>query len=155
MRPGPNNRRMRGRGNNNRRGPSKNPNYDSSGPESKVRGNAQQLVDKYLQLSRDALTSGDPVTAENFLQHAEHYHRVHSAANEQRNEQRPAGRAQGQGQNHNGNGSGNAADGKNGTASASSNEASGKAGNGKDVDVAEAPQPDIGTRAESGEPKTA
>ncbi len=79
MRPGPNNRRMRGRGNNNRRGPSKHQNFDSSGPEVKVRGNAQQLVDKYAQLSRDAATSGDYITAENYSQHAEHYFRLQTA----------------------------------------------------------------------------
>lgn len=32
--------------------------------------------DKYLNLARDAMSSGDRVEAENFLQHAEHYYRV-------------------------------------------------------------------------------
>lgn len=32
--------------------------------------------DKYLNLARDAMASGDRVEAENFLQHAEHYYRV-------------------------------------------------------------------------------
>ena len=81
------NRRMRGRSNNNnnnsnnnnnnRRGP--NPltrNYESSGPDVKIRGNAQHIADKYLTLSRDAQSSGDRVMAENYLQHAEHYMRI-------------------------------------------------------------------------------
>ncbi|MCL5778541.1 DUF4167 domain-containing protein [Limibaculum sp. FT325] len=50
--------------------------YESAGPEGKVRGTPQQIVEKYLGLARDAQTSGDRVTAENFLQHAEHYQRI-------------------------------------------------------------------------------
>jgi hypothetical protein len=50
--------------------------YESAGPEGKVRGTPQQIVDKYLTLARDAQTSGDRVVAENFLQHAEHYQRI-------------------------------------------------------------------------------
>src|SRR5581483_10581475 len=79
MRPGQN-KRMRGR-NNNRRGP--NPltrSYESNGPDVKIRGNAQHVAEKYLQLARDAHTSGDPVGAENYLQHAEHYFRLIAAA---------------------------------------------------------------------------
>jgi hypothetical protein len=79
MRPGQN-KRMRGR-NNNRRGP--NPltrSYESNGPDVKIRGNAQHVAEKYLQLARDAHTSGDPVGAENYLQHAEHYFRIIAAA---------------------------------------------------------------------------
>jgi len=80
MRPG-SNKRMRGR---NRRGP--NPlarSYESNGPDVKVRGTAQHIADRYLQLARDAQSSGDPVTAENFFQHAEHYLRIVAAAQEQ------------------------------------------------------------------------
>lgn len=71
------NRRMRGRGNNNRRGA--NPltwNYESNGPDVKIRGNAQHIADKYTALARDAQASGDRVMAENYLQHAEHYMRM-------------------------------------------------------------------------------
>jgi len=56
-----------------------NPNrsWDSQGPENiKVRGNAQTVYERYLQLGRDATASGDRVLAENYLQHAEHYFRV-------------------------------------------------------------------------------
>ena len=76
MRPGQN-KRMRGRPNNNRRGP--NPltrSYESNGPDVKICGNAHHVAEKYLQLARDAHTGGDPVAAENYLQHAEHYFRL-------------------------------------------------------------------------------
>ncbi len=50
--------------------------FDSSGPEGKVRGTPQQIIDKYTQLARDATLSNDRVAAENFQQHAEHYTRM-------------------------------------------------------------------------------
>jgi hypothetical protein len=50
--------------------------FDSSGPEGKVRGTPQQIIEKYLILARDAQLSNDRVAAENFLQHAEHYTRL-------------------------------------------------------------------------------
>jgi hypothetical protein len=71
---------MRGRPNS-RKGP--NPltrSYESSGPEVKIRGTAQHIGEKYLQLARDAQASGDPVMAESYLQHAEHYFRLIAAA---------------------------------------------------------------------------
>ena len=54
--------------------------FDSSGPEGKVRGTPQQIIDKYNQLARDAQLSGDRVATENFQQHAEHYLRLLSEA---------------------------------------------------------------------------
>ena len=81
MRPTQNNKRMRGRPNNNRKGP--NPltrSYELSGPDVKIRGTAHHISEKYLQLARDAQTSGDPVMAESYLQHAEHYFRLIAAA---------------------------------------------------------------------------
>lgn len=80
MRPGQNNKRMRGRPNN-RKGP--NPltrSYESSGPDVKIRGTAHHIGEKYLQLARDAQSSGDPVMAESYLQHAEHYFRLIATA---------------------------------------------------------------------------
>ncbi len=50
--------------------------FDSSGPEGKVRGTPQQIIEKYLILARDAQLSNDRVAAENFQQHAEHYTRM-------------------------------------------------------------------------------
>src|ERR671927_1208017 len=86
MRPGQN-RRMRGRNRNNK-GP--NPltrSYESNGPDVKIRGTAQHIAEKYSQLARDATASGDPVAAENYFQHAEHYFRIIAAAQEQLREQ--------------------------------------------------------------------
>lgn len=54
--------------------------YESNGPDVKVRGNAQTVADKYLQLGRDAQSSGDIVMAESYFQHAEHYLRIVFAA---------------------------------------------------------------------------
>ena len=51
--------------------------FDSNGPDNvKVRGAAQHIYEKYLQLARDASAAGDRVLGENYLQHAEHYFRV-------------------------------------------------------------------------------
>ncbi|WP_163413855.1 DUF4167 domain-containing protein, partial [Escherichia coli] len=49
--------------------------YESNGPDVKLRGTAQHIADKYAQLARDALAAGDPVAAENYFQHGEHYFR--------------------------------------------------------------------------------
>jgi hypothetical protein len=90
MRPGQN-KRMRGRNNNNRKGP--NPltrTYESNGPDVKIRGTAHHIGEKYLQLARDAQSSGDPVMAESYLQHAEHYFRIIAAA-QQAQQQAQAG----------------------------------------------------------------
>ncbi|MBM3564858.1 MAG: DUF4167 domain-containing protein [Alphaproteobacteria bacterium] len=51
-------------------------NFESTGPEVKIRGTAQQVLEKYLALARDAASAGDRIAAENFLQHAEHYYRI-------------------------------------------------------------------------------
>jgi len=96
MRPGQQNNsnnknRQRGRNNNNGGRKHMNPlsrNYESNGPDVKVRGNAAHVAEKYVQLARDAHASGDSVMAENYLQHAEHYFRIVSAAQPQpRNDQ--------------------------------------------------------------------
>lgn len=62
--------------------------FDSSGPEGKVRGTPQQIIDKYQQLARDSQLSGDRVATENFSQHAEHYLRMLSAAQKEIDERR-------------------------------------------------------------------
>jgi hypothetical protein len=54
--------------------------YESNGPDVKVRGTAQTIAEKYLQLGRDAQSSGDIVMAESYYQHAEHYLRIVAAA---------------------------------------------------------------------------
>lgn len=50
--------------------------FDSNGPDVRVRGNAFQILEKYLALARDAQSSGDRIAAENYYQHAEHYFRL-------------------------------------------------------------------------------
>lgn len=82
--------RGRGGGGNNRKGP--NPltrNYESNGPDVKIRGSAQQIAEKYANLARDALGAGDRIMAENYLQHAEHYNRIIMAAQAQFAQQQP------------------------------------------------------------------
>jgi uncharacterized protein DUF4167 len=84
VRQGQQNRRGRGRNNNNRK--SHNPlarSFESNGPDVKIRGTPAHIAEKYLTLSRDAQSSGDPVLAENYLQHAEHYTRIIMAYRDQ------------------------------------------------------------------------
>ena len=86
------NKRMRGRNNQQHNRRSHNPLtrvYESNGPDVKIRGTANHVAEKYLQLARDAQSSGDPVSAENYFQHAEHYFRLIAAANEQFRQQNP------------------------------------------------------------------
>lgn len=81
MRQGQQNRRGRGR---NRKG--QNPltrSFESNGPDIKIRGTPSHIAEKYVSLARDALSSGDPVLAENYLQHAEHYNRIIMSYREQ------------------------------------------------------------------------
>ncbi len=63
--------------------------YESNGPDVKIRGTASHIAEKYLQLARDAQSSGDPVAAENYYQHAEHYFRLIAAAQEQFRQSQP------------------------------------------------------------------
>jgi hypothetical protein len=84
------NKRMRGR--NRKGGHHQNPLsrvYESNGPDIKIRGTASHVAEKYLQLARDAQSSGDPVAAENYYQHAEHYFRLIAAAQEQFRQSQP------------------------------------------------------------------
>src|SRR4029077_10409918 len=91
-----------GGGHNNNGGGGHNPNrtFDSSRPEVKIRGSAANVYEKYLQLARDANSSGDRVMAENYLQHAEHYYRI-MAAQAQQQQQYQQQQAQQQQQNAN------------------------------------------------------
>src|SRR5882724_8302639 len=84
------NKRMQGR--NRKGGHQQNPltrMYESNGPDVKIRGTATHVAEKYLQLPRDAQTSGDPISAENYYQHAEHYFRLIAAAQEQFRQNNP------------------------------------------------------------------
>ncbi len=100
MRQGQQNRRGRGRNNTHNQGQSFNQgpnpnnnnnqnrkpqsqlskNYESSGPDVKIRGTAHHIAEKYTHLARDAASAGDFIVAENYLQHAEHYNRIIMAA---------------------------------------------------------------------------
>lgn len=71
----PKQNRGRHRNNARRSNPSRQ-NFDSNGPGVRIRGSATQVYEKYIQMARDAQTSGDPVAAETMLQHAEHYYRL-------------------------------------------------------------------------------
>lgn len=89
------NKRMRGR---NRK--SQNPLtrvYESNGPDVKIRGTASHIADKYITLARDAQSSGDPVAAENYYQHAEHYYRLIAVAQEQFRQANPYYRPENEG----------------------------------------------------------
>lgn len=81
MRQGQQNRRGRGR---NRKGQSPlTRSFESTGPDVKIRGTPAHIAEKYMSLARDAASSGDPVLAENYLQHAEHYNRIIMAFRDQ------------------------------------------------------------------------
>jgi len=69
--------------------------YESNGPDVKIRGTASHIAEKYVQLARDAQSSGDPVAAENYYQHAEHYFRLIAAAQEQLRQTQPYYQQQG------------------------------------------------------------
>ncbi len=91
MRQGPHPKRSRGRGNGGGGGgggmsgqrkhhlPLRLQTFDSNGPDVRIRGNAYQVHEKYLQIARDAQSAGERVAAENYDQHAEHYYRIIAA----------------------------------------------------------------------------
>jgi hypothetical protein len=102
-----NNKRMRNRNNNNNNNNNSNNNnnnrrgqnpmtrvFESNGPDIKIRGTASHVAEKYVQLARDARSSGDPVAAENYYQHAEHYFRLIAAAQEQFRQNQPQPRTE-------------------------------------------------------------
>jgi hypothetical protein len=91
-------KRQRGR-NNGRKPhmPQRSQTFDSSGPDVRIRGNAYQVLEKYLAMARDASAAGDRIAAENFYQHAEHYYRVISASGEHQRQQQQQQQMHGQG----------------------------------------------------------
>ena len=100
MRQGQQNRRGRGR-NNNRGKSHHNPlsrSFESNGPDVKIRGTPAHIAEKYLSLARDAQSTGDPVLAENYLQHAEHYNRIIMAYRDQFTQPQEGGGMNGGGQ---------------------------------------------------------
>lgn len=103
MRPSQKSGRSRGKNNRSNKTAGHSPNrvYESAGPEGKVRGTPQQIIDKYLQLARDFQLSGDRVTAENCHQHAEHYTRLLSSMQEAQAERQGQNQPQNQNQSQN------------------------------------------------------
>lgn len=99
MKHGSNPRRGRSRGNGKRHPASpRSQNFESSGPEVKIRGSAQQVQEKYLNLARDAFSAGDRIAAEGYYQHAEHYYRLanpHTGSNTNANANAGQGAEQG------------------------------------------------------------
>ena len=74
-------RGRRGNGNNHHNNvPNRNTSYESNGPDVKLRGNAQQLHEKYMALAHDAASAGERISAEGYTQFADHYFRLHQAA---------------------------------------------------------------------------
>ncbi len=127
--------------------------FDSSGPEGKVRGTPQQIIEKYNQLARDAQLAGDRVASENFQQHAEHYLRLLGEAqkeqearreelerqNRERQAERDRERPQGERGQNNGERQGNG----HGDRDQNQNQHHNTGNDGKGDDLAAAPQPDV------------
>src|SRR4051794_7634935 len=86
MRSGSGQRPPRGRYNANQpqqqKTPQRNQTFDSNGPNVRVRGSAHKIFERYIGLARETAIGGDPIAAENFYQHAEHYFRVAGASRE-------------------------------------------------------------------------
>lgn len=78
------NNRRRGRGNRQNGGGGQQLNRI----DSRARGNAPQLLEKYRKLAQDAHLNGDRVQAEYFLQFADHYFRVIADTRTRQEEQR-------------------------------------------------------------------
>lgn len=126
--------------------------FDSSGPEGKVRGTPQQIIDKYNQLARDAQLSNDRVATENFQQHAEHYLRMLAEAQREQAERQAQQQQQNQDRQQRNNNPQN--DGNQGGQNAQNAQP-----NGREQDASERPQPapqgdvmDVDTQAESDSP---
>lgn len=76
------NNRQRGRGRRNGHNGgqiNRNTTIDSNGPDVRIRGNAQQLHEKYIALANDASAAGERIQAEAYFQFADHYFRVNAA----------------------------------------------------------------------------
>lgn len=78
------NNRRRGRGNNR----PQNGGQQLNRIDSRARGNAPQLLEKYRKLAQDAHMNGDRVQAEYYLQFADHYFRVIADTRQRQEEQR-------------------------------------------------------------------
>ena len=91
-----------GGGGSNGGGGGRNQMFDSNGPDGRIRGNAHQVMERYLALARDAAAQDDRVTAENCFQHAEHYLRLLNAYNQSNPQRRPFSSSSSEEQGENG-----------------------------------------------------
>ena len=60
-----------------------NVNFNRNGSMNNIH-NVEKTMQKYQQLAKDAQSNGDPVLAQNYLQHADHYLRRYNELNEKR-----------------------------------------------------------------------
>lgn len=103
MRQGPSGRRPRGRPNRKQHGGHSRPSsYDSGGSEGRIRGNANQVYEKYVALARDAVQVGDRVAAETYFQYAEHYYRIVNSSTDPVTAERPQQRRENDGRENDG-----------------------------------------------------
>lgn len=114
---GQNSKRARGRGRrnggHNQVNFNRNTTFDSNGPEGRLRGNAQQLFEKYTTLAYDANAAGERISAEAFTQYADHYYRIHQSILQNAEQQRKAHDERQQSRRRDQNGSGENGSGEN------------------------------------------
>ena len=60
-----------------------NMNFNRNGSMNNIH-NVEKAMQKYQQLAKDAQSNGDPVLAQNYLQHADHYLRRYNELNDRR-----------------------------------------------------------------------
>ena len=60
-----------------------NMNFNRNGSMNNIH-NVEKTMQKFQQLAKDAQSNGDPVLAQNYLQHADHYLRRYNELNERR-----------------------------------------------------------------------
>ena len=58
-------------------------NFNRNGSMNNIH-NVEKAMQKYQQLAKDAQSNGDPVLAQNYLQHADHFLRRFNELNERR-----------------------------------------------------------------------
>ena len=73
---------MTSNGSNNLNGNS-NLNFNRNGSMNNIH-NVEKTMQKYQQLAKDAQSNGDPILAQNYLQHADHYLRRYNELNDRR-----------------------------------------------------------------------
>ncbi len=157
MRQAPNQKRPRGGRSAGRRsgGHGGNRTYESSGPGSKIRGNASQLFGKYQAMARDAQTAGDRVAAENYMQHAEHYYRLLNQSSAPQQQQPQQQQQRGQGHNSQGGAEDGAQGGQPAPDAQGAQEAPVNASRSASADNGGQKQPDIEpVEVDGGEPET-